>query len=123
MEFVLIGKLKTPKKKIESRIKMLGGKVVAEIHGKLAAVISNEDEIKKMGPKMTLAKTFDIQVVSEDFLTEVEKIDPCRYIICRSLSDWGGNVSFSMILNRIFMISLFFHKINTILAIFTHSTN
>lgn len=93
MEFALIGKMNSSKQKIESTIQKLGGKVVTGIHDKLAAVISNEDEIQKMGPKMILAKTCDIQVVSEDFLTEVEKIDPCRYIICRSLSEWGGNVS------------------------------
>lgn len=94
MEFSLIGKLSSSNQKIESVIKRLGGKLVAGIHEKLAAVISNEDEIQKMGPKMTLAKKCDIQVVSEDFLTSIEKMDPCRYIICRSISDWGGNVSF-----------------------------
>lgn len=89
----MIGKLKTPKQKIESEINKLGGTLVTKIHEKLAAVISNEGEIQKMGLKMATAKALDIQVVSEDFLTEVEKMDPCRYIICRSISEWGGNVS------------------------------
>lgn len=110
MEFALIGKLKSSKQKIESTINNLGGTLVTKIHEKLAAVISNEDEIQKMGPKMAAAKACDIQVVSEDFLTEAEKMDPCRYIICRSLSEWGGNVSHSQLilnyfddfLNRIF---------------------
>lgn len=95
MEFALIGKLNSSNQSIESTIKRMGGKMVTHIHEKLAAVISNDDEIQKMGPKMTLAKKCDIQVVSEDFLTCVETIDPCRYIICRSISDWGGNVGIS----------------------------
>lgn len=94
MECSLIGKLNLPNQRIESIIKRMGGKVIVGIHEKLAAVISNEDEIQKMGPKMTLAKKCDIQVVSEDFLTSIETMDPCKYIICRSISDWGGNVSF-----------------------------
>lgn len=94
MEFALIGKLSSSNQTIENTIKKMGGKVVSEIDGKLAAVISTQDEILKMGKNMKLAKTLDIQVVSEDFLTCVETVDPCRYIFCRSLSEWGGNVSF-----------------------------
>lgn len=94
MEFALIGKLKSSKQQIESSVRRFGGKVVANIHDKLAAIISNEDEITKMGPKMIMAKTYNIQVVSEDFLTDIETTDPYICIISRSLSDWGGNVSF-----------------------------
>lgn len=92
MEFTLIGKLKMSKKDIESVIKKMGGRVVNEIHDKLAAVISNQEEIEKMGSKMIEAKACNIQVISEDFLSQLKTIDPFVYIINRSLSDWGGNV-------------------------------
>lgn len=117
MEFVLIGKLNATKQTIERRIQQMGGKVVTEIHEKLAAVISNEDEIKKMGPKMTLAKTCDIQVVSEDFLTQIETIDPFRYIYCRAICDWGGNVSFTE--SNLFFLFIFFHNDSFQLFFFT----
>lgn len=93
MEFVQIGKLKKTKEEIEKTIKRKGGKVVAGIHNKLAAVISNEKEVQKMGTKMTEAKTKNIQVVSEEFLSDLENIDPVSSIISRNIADWGGNVS------------------------------
>lgn len=93
MEFVQIGKLKKTKEEIEKTIKQKGGKVVAGIHNKLAAIISNEKEVQKMGTKMTEAKTKNIQVVSEEFLSDLENIDPVSSIISRNIADWGGNVS------------------------------
>lgn len=94
MEFAVIGRLKMPKQEIESAIKKLGGKVVMGIHDKLAAVISNEEEISKMGAKMTLAKKHSIQVVSVLFLSSIESTDPYMCISRHCLSDWGGSVSF-----------------------------
>lgn len=93
MEFVQIGKLKKTKEEIEKTIKQKGGKVVAGIHNKLAAIISNEKEVQKMGTKMAEAKTKNIQVVSEEFLSDLENIDPVSSIISRNIADWGGNVS------------------------------
>lgn len=93
MEFALIGKLNLPKHEIESIIKKMGGKLVTGIHDKLAAVISNEEEIRKMGPKMADAKKLDIQVVSENFLTSIKSTCPYICIISRKICDWGGNVS------------------------------
>lgn len=93
MEFALIGKLKLSRQEIEGTIKKMGGKVVTKIHDKMAAVISNEEEIQKMGPKMILAEKFNIQIVSEDYLESIETNDPRMCIITRCLSEWGGNVS------------------------------
>ena len=92
MEFAIIGKLKMSHKDIESVIKKMGGRVVNGIHNKLAAVISNEEEIEKMGSKMVEARTCNVQVISEEFLSKLETVDPFSYIINRSLTDWGGNV-------------------------------
>jgi len=41
MEFVILGKTTRPKDEIKKEIQKLGGKVVTNIHDKLAAVISN----------------------------------------------------------------------------------
>lgn len=92
----MIGKLKMPRQEIENTIKQMGGKVVMGIHNKLAAVISNEEEINKMSAKMALAKTHNIQVASEDFLSDIESRDPYLCIFSHCISEWGGNVSFEL---------------------------
>lgn len=51
-----------------------------------------EGEVEKIGLKMIEAKACDIQVVSEEFLSQVKSMDPFVYIINCSLSEWGGNV-------------------------------
>ncbi|KAG4065356.1 hypothetical protein HA402_012301 [Bradysia odoriphaga] len=92
MEFAIIGKLKSSKVEIKEKIRKLGGRVVNKIHDKLAAVISNQEEIDKMEPIMAEAKACNIQIISEDFLSKMEDIDPLTYIVTRSLTDeWGGN--------------------------------
>lgn len=79
---------------IVKKIRKLGGKVVNHVHAKLAAIISTEEEVRNMTKLMREAKDYNIQVVSENFLTEVmEEADPTLYIISRSICDWGGDVS------------------------------
>lgn len=92
MEFALVGKLQMSQQNIERTIRKMGGKVVSIIHDKLAAVISNKQEVRNMGFQMVQAKKYNIQVVSEDFLTEANTTDPIFYIISKSLADWGGDV-------------------------------
>lgn len=93
MEFVIIGNLVKPKNEIEKQIRKLGGKVVAVVHDKLAAVISNFQEVHRMDFPMKAAKFHHIQVVSVDFLTDIQNEDPLAYILSKSLCDWGGDVS------------------------------
>ena len=96
MEFVLIGTFKKSRASVERLIKKLGGKVGTEIHDRVAAIISTMDEIQKMDNEMKEAKKHNIQVISEDFLEEIQEsdCDPILYIISKSISDWGGDVSF-----------------------------
>lgn len=102
MDFVLIGDLSRPKGDIERLIQKLGGKVVSEIHGRVAAVISTANEIRKMNEQMMEAHTHEIQIIGEHFLDEIENpdtdFDPLGYILSEHLSicDWGGNVSDQM---------------------------
>lgn len=96
MEFVILGNnLTRSRNEIERMVKKLGGKIAPSIHYKLAAVISNEEELQKMSEQILTAKLYGIQIVSEAFLTEVAElnIDPILYIISQSICDWGGDVS------------------------------
>lgn len=93
MEFALIRRLGKSHSEVEKTIKKLGGRVVSVIHNKLAAVISNQEEVSKMQSQMKEAKKSNIQVVSMDFLESVKTNDPILYIINESLSEWGGDVS------------------------------
>lgn len=95
MEFVIVGNnLTQPRNEIERMVKKMGGKIVPNIHYKVAAVISTEDEVRKMSDPILTAKLHDIQVVSEKFFTEVweSNTDPIWYIVTQNMSEWGGNV-------------------------------
>ncbi|XP_055294949.1 poly [ADP-ribose] polymerase-like [Sitodiplosis mosellana] len=92
MTFVIVGKLSKTKEAIEEVILKLGGKIVEKVDKKLTAVLSNRDEVQKMGTLMKQAKRYNIQVVSEEFLTAIDTTeDPFLYIISESLCDWGGD--------------------------------
>lgn len=95
----MIGNLKKPTAEITETISKMGGKVVSEIHSKVAAVISNKEEVQRMGHAMARAKRHGIQVVSVDFLTKLEPSDPILYVISESLSEWGGDVSVNVSFN------------------------
>lgn len=95
MEFAIVGNnLTRSRNEIERIVKKMGGKIVPNIHYKLAAVISNEDEMRKMSDQILTAKLYDVQVVSEAFLNDVAEsnMDPILYIISQSICDWGGDV-------------------------------
>jgi NAD-dependent DNA ligase len=47
MEFVILGKTTRPRDELKKEIKKLGGKVVTNIHDKLAAVISTKGKLVK----------------------------------------------------------------------------
>lgn len=81
------------RKEIERIVNRLGGKIVNKIHGKLAAVISNQETLEKNSKIIQIAKSYNIQVVSENFLAEAQHSDPLWYIKNYSLSEWGSDVS------------------------------
>lgn len=98
MEFVLIGTFRKPRADIERMIKKLGGKIGIEIDDRVAAIISTENEVRKMGNQMREAQKHNIQVVSEKFLCKIQNsgVDPISYIINKTICDWGGDVSSSL---------------------------
>lgn len=90
MEFVIIGKTEKPKDEIKKIIQKMGGKLgSSKIHDKVAAIISNESEIERMGSRMSEAKELGIQVVPESFLDDVKDGNAVSFIISQSLCDWG----------------------------------
>lgn len=95
MEFVLVGSFKKPRGDLERLIQKLGGKVGAKIHDGVAAIVSNVKKVRKMGKRMKKARKYNVQVVSEDFLDEIQKpgADPIQYINSKSISNWAGDVS------------------------------
>lgn len=93
MEFVIIGKTEKSKDDIKQIIQKMGGKLGTKIHDKIAAIISNESEVKRMGGRMQEAKELGIQIVPEDFLDDAKKGGAVSYIISKSLVDWGTDVS------------------------------
>lgn len=67
-----------------------------KIHDRVAAIISTE-EVQQMGDQMTAARTRAIQVISEEFLNQIQHpeadFDPIGYILSESICDWGLDVS------------------------------
>uniref|UniRef100_A0A2Z5U1X2 Poly [ADP-ribose] polymerase n=1 Tax=Reticulitermes speratus TaxID=60591 RepID=A0A2Z5U1X2_9NEOP len=91
MEFVILGKTTRPKDELKKEIKKLGGKVVTNIHDRLAAVISTPDELQKMNTKMEEVKACDVQVLPDDFLDEVQSGDVMALITKKNISSWGSD--------------------------------
>lgn len=94
MEFVIIGHLEQSNDDIKKTIQKMGGKLGTKVHDKVAAIISTEKEVEKLGTKMQGAKQMGIQVVPEDFLDAVKGGGAISFIISKSICDWGTDVSF-----------------------------
>lgn len=89
-----IGNLEGDKVLLKQKIEKLGGRLVNKLQEKIAAVISTEAEVKKMGKKMQEAKELDIQVVPESFVDAVEKLkrsEAIEKIVELSICDWGSD--------------------------------
>lgn len=93
MEFFLIGTLERMNHEIQQSIQQMGGTVSKTIHKNLAAIISNDVEVQRMGDFMKKAKKMKIHVVSEQFLVEILKMEPIFFINNHAICDWGHDVS------------------------------
>lgn len=92
MEFVIVGKTEKSKDEIKKIIQKMGGKLGTKIHEKVAAIISTEAEVNRLGYRMNEAKDLGIQVIPESFLEDVKSGNPVSFIISQSLCDWGTDV-------------------------------
>lgn len=92
MEFVIVGKTEKSKDDIKKMIQKMGGKLGTKIHETVAAIISTEAEVERMGHRMKEAKEHGIHVVPEHFLDDVKGGSAISFIISESLCDWGTDV-------------------------------
>ncbi|XP_043248325.1 poly [ADP-ribose] polymerase [Colletes gigas] len=95
MQFVVIGRTEKDKDTLKRNIMLLGGDVTTKIHENLTAVISTQNEIDKMSKKMEDAKSFNIQVITEDFVDEAKDYTKSAVSLIKkkTISSWGGNLS------------------------------
>ncbi|XP_031634599.1 poly [ADP-ribose] polymerase-like [Contarinia nasturtii] len=100
MEFAIVGETKMTYDEIEEKIVQMGGKLIG-IHKKLnmvetltAIVVgTNDDEVEKMGPAMTMAKKHGIHVVSEGIFDKIKReSNPAFFIDFEDISKWGKNM-------------------------------
>ncbi|GAB0091469.1 Poly [Sergentomyia squamirostris] len=91
MEFFLIGKLTRSKEDIRVALRAFGGRVGSNLHGNTMAVISTEQDVKKMSARMQQAQELKIQVVPEAFLDDIANIDVYQYVTSNSICDWGSD--------------------------------
>lgn len=103
MEFMIVGETTKSKGEIEQKIKQMGGKLVEKIHENVAAIISNPEEVTKMGAIMEVAKTHGIHVVPETFIDDIKNIDPFELMTMCDLSNWGQDVSILVALQYTFL--------------------
>lgn len=90
MEFLIVGKTEKTKDEIKKIVQKMGGKLGSKgIHDKVAAIISNEKEVERMGHRMVEAKELGIHVVPEHFLDDAKNGNAVSFIISQSLCDWG----------------------------------
>lgn len=92
MDFMIVGDTVRPKDEIQNKIEQMGGKLLENMHGNVAAIISNVEEVSKLGPVMEEAKTNGIHVVPETFIDDVKNISPIELMVMCDLSGWGQNV-------------------------------
>ena len=94
MHVVVVGNLSTPKEELKRLITRMGGKLVTKLQEKIAVVISNAEEVEKMNKRMQEVQSYNIQVVSEDFLKAIEKgspTDTIEKIKSMSICSWGSD--------------------------------
>lgn len=85
--------MKKPRTEIEHKIRLMGGKIASEINSKIAAVISNSEEVNQAQGNIKEAFLRRIQVVPEEFVDEAMNTDNVIKLIAdRDLSQWGRDV-------------------------------
>lgn len=94
MHVAAIGNLSMPKEEMKRTIERMGGKLVTKLQENIAVVISNADEVEKMNKRMAEVQSFNIQVVTEDFLKAIKDGNPTETIEkikSMSISSWGSD--------------------------------
>ncbi|UJR16963.1 hypothetical protein I4U23_003861 [Adineta vaga] len=86
----LVGRLSKKPSTLEKRIKQLGGTVVHNLDKQtMDVIISTQDEINKGTMKIQYAQKYDIHIVPEEFLDEVQNDRPSIVMDKIKISSWG----------------------------------
>ncbi|XP_020719447.2 poly [ADP-ribose] polymerase isoform X1 [Bombus terrestris] len=95
MQFFIIGNIGKDRNTLKKEILHLGGEITSKLHENVAAIISTQHEVDKMSKKMEEAKSFNIQVITADFIEEAKKYTkPAISLIeKKTISSWGGDLS------------------------------
>lgn len=94
MEIVILGRISRSRPELKKVVEAMGGKIVTKMHANTAVVVTTQSIYDKMGEKIVEAKELGIQVVLEEFFSEIEAgAKPVDYISKNSISDWGSDVS------------------------------
>ncbi|XP_019618728.1 PREDICTED: poly [ADP-ribose] polymerase 1-like isoform X2 [Branchiostoma belcheri] len=88
---VVLGKTTKSKAEMTKAIEKLGGTVASKVDSTVACVISSKEDVQKMSKKIKDAKAADVHVVSEDFVTDVEKGGAALLIMQKSIASWGSD--------------------------------
>lgn len=93
MEIVVFGETKKPRMEIEKIIQKMGGTVRYTVDETVTVIISSTKYINMVDKHIKKAKEFGIQIVSEDFLDEVQNKDAVALMVEKNLCSWGIDVS------------------------------
>ncbi|XP_063775031.1 poly [ADP-ribose] polymerase 1 [Pseudophryne corroboree] len=92
MVVLVVGKLSKNKDEVKSLIEELGGKSTGSAN-KATVCVSTQKEVDKMGKKMEDLQAANVQVVSEDFLKEIQSGKSIRDLLTQyRISTWGAEI-------------------------------
>lgn len=97
MNFSATPKLCMKNPEIKLIIERLGGKFTTSITNETVAVISNQDQLEKMGKKLTQSEELEIHVIDEQILHDLcnvarETIKPEELILKHNIATWGSDL-------------------------------
>ncbi|XP_038047799.1 poly [ADP-ribose] polymerase 1-like [Patiria miniata] len=93
LEVASAGKLSIPISKVKETISRLGGTYTTKVKVNTVCVISTKTEVDWKTPKIMQAMGLGVHVVSQDFLTELEKGgDFIKLVPEYNIVPWGNNV-------------------------------
>ncbi|KAK8763975.1 hypothetical protein V5799_033404 [Amblyomma americanum] len=88
---VVFGKTTTPVEELKKKLAPLGAKVASKVSEKTLCLISTADEVKKKSKRVKEAETFNVHVVSENFLDSLASGGPAAAVDQFKLAPWGGD--------------------------------
>ncbi len=98
MNFSTVGKLNKKNAEIKLILDRLGGKLVSNLDDTIVALITNSEQLQKMGKKLSQSLNLNIHAIDEKFIEELcnqpaEKLgDIEQLILSHNLASWGSDL-------------------------------